>query len=188
MIINGMKMSYGSITKLPLLALILLISTSCVKDVDLDQYNEIVIPPTAAIDLIYFTLEKEDFIDAAGNPKTANDNVRLEFLDDDYIQDGLMRADFNFVFTNSFQQQFTTTFKFLAENNSVQHSFKIDVPAGTAGSPATVNYTELIPESQINVIRRSIKLLVEIEMQPNSAPVEGELQLESKAFYKFEFK
>lgn len=181
-------MTFGSVKKLPLLALLFIVCSSCVKDVDLDQYNEIVIPPTAAIDLVYFTLESSDVSDASGNPKKVSDVVRLEFLDDDYIQDGLMRADFNIVFTNSFQQAFTTTFKFLSESNAVQHSFSINVPAGQPAVPAIINYTEVIPESQINAIRRSIKLLVEVEMQPNSEPVEGQLQLKSKAFYKFEFK
>lgn len=181
-------MSAGSIKKLPFLAIFFFICSSCVKDVDLDQYNEIVIPPTAAIDLIYFTLEPEDFFDASGNAQKASDHVRLEFLDDDYIQDGLIRADFNFVFTNTFQQEFTTTFRFRSENNNTQHSFTIKVPAGTPGDPAVVNYTEIIPQSRIGSIRSSIKLVVDVEMQPNSAPVEGQLQLESKAFYKFEFK
>lgn len=181
-------MSAGSITKMPFLALLLLLCSSCIKDVDLDQYNEIVIPPTAAIDLIYFTLDPEDFVDASGGNQKASDYVRLEFLDDDYIQDGLIRADFNFVFTNTFQQEFTAVFRFISENNSTQHSFAINVPPGTPDDPAVVNYTEIIPQSQIGVIRRSIKLEVQVEMQPNSAPVEGQLQLESKAFYKFEFK
>ncbi len=162
-------MSSGTITKLPFLALFLFLCSSCVKDVDLDQYNEIVLPPTAAIDLVYFTLEPSDFVDTAGNLKKAGDVVRLEFLDDDYIQDGLMRADFNFVITNSFQQEFTASLKFLSESNAVQYSFKIHVPAGTPGQPAVVNYTEIVPESQINAIRKSIKLLAEVEMQPNNA-------------------
>ena len=181
-------MSCGSIKKSSLFALLLLLFSSCVKDVDLDQYNEIVIPPTAAIDLIYFTLDPDEFTDASGNLQGANDFLRLEFLDDDYIQDGLVGADFNFVFINSFQQEFVTTFKFVSENNAVQHTVQINVPAGKVGEPAVVNYTEVIPRSQIDAIKRSIKLLVEVEMKANSAPLEGQLQLESKAYYKFEFE
>ncbi|MGB7843847.1 MAG: hypothetical protein WBL21_13710 [Salinimicrobium sp.] len=181
-------MSSGSIKKSCLFALLLLLFSSCVKDVDLDQYNEIVIPPTAAIDLIYFTLEPDDFADASGNLQKATDFLRLEFLDDDYIQDALIRADFNFVFINSFQQEFVTTFNFVSENNAVQHTVQINVPAGNVGEPAVVNFTEIVPRSQIDAIRKSIKLVVEVEMKANSAPLEGQLQLESKANYKFEFE
>ena len=50
---------------------------SCFKEVDLDQASEIVIPPTAALDLIYFTLDLEDFhpLNTSG-PKMAGDVVR----------------------------------------------------------------------------------------------------------------
>ena len=160
---------------------------SCVKDVDINQYEEIVVPPRAALDLVYFNLDPSDFSDGSGGIKKASDDVRLEFLDDDYIQDGLMEADFNFRFTNTFAQEFHVVMKFISESNSVQHTINFHVPAGSTASPAILDYTERIDESQISRIRRSIRLLVEVEMLPNSQPIEGELQLESKAYYTFEF-
>lgn len=181
-------MSRGSIQKLPFLALLFFLASSCVKDVDLDQYNEIVIPPTAAIDLIYFNLDPLDFTDSSGNLREAEDFLRLEFLDDDYIQDGLVRADFNFVFTNTFRQGFVATFNFLSESNSLQRAVKINIPPGSESDPAVVDYTEIVPQAEIGAIKRSIKLLVKIEMQSNAAPIEGKLELESKGYYKFEFK
>ncbi|GAB2780239.1 hypothetical protein [Salinimicrobium soli] len=168
--------------------LLFLVMQSCVKDVDIDQYQEIVIPPTAALDLVYFTLSAENFLNSSGQVQTAKDEVRLEFLDDDYIQDGLVGANFNFIFYNTFPQAFSVTVKLLATNNSVRYQFPVEVPPGQPGTPTVVNYTELVPASRINDIKRSIKLVVEVEMQPNSEPIEGALRLESKAFYKFEFK
>ena len=165
----------------------LFLMLSCVKDVDINQFEEIVVPPTAALDLIYFNLAPSDFSDGAGGIKNVSDDVRLEFLDDDYIQDGLMQADFNFRFTNTFAQEFKVVMKFLSESNSEQHTINFHVPAGSTANPAILDYTERIDESQIGRIRRSIKLLVEVEMQPNSQPIEGTLQLESKAYYTFEF-
>ena len=165
-----------------------LVLFSCVKDVDLEQAQEIVIPPSAAIDLVYFELVADDFIDASGADKKATDKTRLEFLDDDYIQESLMNANFNFIFTNSFQRGFVSTITFLSEGNSPQYSFSIDIPAGTADDPTIVNYTQIVPETQIRAIRNSIWLQVEVEMLPGANPAEGNLKLESKAFYKFEFK
>lgn len=161
--------------------------SSCVQDVDLDQYNEIVLFPEAAIDLIYFTITAEDFTGGSGGDVTASDETRLDFLDDDYIQDGLVRSDFNFRFTNTFQSPITARIRFLSPSNSVQHTIIIPVSSGSTGSPATVDYTEIINEDQIARIRRSIKLSVEVTRHDPVA-VEGTLQLESKGFYYFEFK
>lgn len=160
--------------------------TSCVKDVDLDQYEEIVIPPEAALDLIYFTLTSEDFTGGQNNPLRAADVTRLDFLDDDYIQNNLVRADFNFRFTNSFQREFVAVIKLLSEGNAVQHEVFIPIPAGTPASPAKIDYTDIINEDQIGKIRRSIKISVEITTH-NGPFVDGELQLESRGFYYFEF-
>lgn len=154
---------------------------------DLDQIDEFVIPPEAAIDLVYFKLDTSSFVKNNIPVYVVEDVVRLEFLDDDYIQTGLMSAEFNFKYTNTFPQDFTTTITFLSENNTVNHTIKFDIPAGNAASPNITDYTEIINEANIGAIRRSIKMKIELEMQPNSQPVQGDLQLKSKAFYKFEF-
>ena len=169
---------------LPLLFLLF----SCVKDVDLDQIDEVVIPPTAAIDLVYFDLTAADLRDTPGGTKTASDDLRLEFLDDDYIQDGLMRADFIFKFVNSFPQPATATIKFLSASNALMHQVIIDIPGGSSAAPAVVNVTEIIQRDQISRIRNSIRMSVDIELFPNSEPIEGALKMESKGYYFFEFK
>lgn len=181
---STMKLLY----RLTLLS-IFFVMTSCVKDMDLDQAQEIVIPPSVALDLIYSTIDSSDFFSTgASGSLVARDEVHLEFLDDDYIRDGLMRADYNFIFENSFTQTFNAKFTFLSENNLVKYRVDFVIPAGSSASPATIDYTEIIDVDEIKAIRESIKMIVEIEMVPNGDAFEGELQLKSKAFYKFEFK
>lgn len=165
---------------------LILMLTSCVKDVDLDQAKEIVIPPKAALDLVFFTLTREDFEGDQNSPLMASDFTRLDFLDDDYIQNNLVRADFNFRFTNSFEREFVAVIRFLSEGNAVQHEILIPIPAGTGASPAKVDFWDIINKDQIAKVRRSIKVSVEISTY-NSAFGEGELNLKSKAFYYFEF-
>ena len=175
-----------SLFKISFLTLLLL-NYSCVKDVDLNQYEEIVLTPEAALDLIFFSIENDDFSSTSGGEATARDETRLDFLDDDYIQNNLVRADFNFRFTNTFQNELTATIRLLSPSNSVQHSIVIPIPASTGGSPANVDYTETISGTQITRVRRSIKLSVEIS-SPDPIANEGTLQLESKGFYYFKFE
>ncbi len=182
-----MKMSLKkTLSKIAFLT-ILLVFSSCVKDVDLDQAEDIVLTPEAAIDLVYFTITSEDFSPGPGLVDTARDETRLDFLDDDYIQNSLVQADFNFRFTNTFESPLTATIKFVSPGNAVQHTIIIPVPQGSIGSPATVDFTEIINENQINRVRRSIKVSIEITRHEPLA-VEGSLQLESKGFYYFEFE
>lgn len=175
----------NSLFKMSFLTL-LLMNYSCVKDVDLDQYEEIILTPEAALDLIFFTITNEDFSQTSGGETSAVDQTRLDFLDDEYIQNNLVRADFNFRFTNTFQNQLNATIRFLSTSNSVQHTIVIPIPPGTIDSPGSVDYVETIDRTQINRVRRSIKVLVEIST-PDPVLSEGTLQLESKGFYYFEF-
>lgn len=163
--------------------------SSCVRDVDVDQAREIVVPPRVALDLVYFTLDSNHFAQSSSSDVlTAEDEVRLEFLDDDYIKDGLVRADLNFHYTNTFNTVFRNKITFLSEDNRERYRIEFEIPAGNPESPTLINYTEIIPEENINAIRRSIKMRIEIEMQSEAGLVEGELQLKSRAFYSFEFK
>ena len=163
--------------------------SSCVKDVDVDQARDIIIPSRVALDLVYFTLNSDDFPEeGSSDVRTAKDEVWLEFLDDDYIKDGLVRADFNFRYINTFNTEFRNKVIFLSEDNRERYRIEFEIPAGSPQSPALINYTEIIPQEKIIAIKRSIKMRVEIEMQPEPDLVEGELQLKSRGFYSFEFK
>ena len=160
--------------------------SSCVKDVDVDQFDEIVIPPSAVIDLVFFQLDFDNFVDSSGAPVSPLDELRLEFLDDDYIQTGLKSAEFNVVFTNTLDQPSTAVFRFESESRNLQYIFSVEIPSGSVTSPTVINYTEIVPESQINKIKKSIWLVTEIKPTGQS-PGRGELKLESTGLYNFEF-
>lgn len=163
--------------------------TSCVKDVDLDQAENITLQPDLQVDLLIFDVDEVDFRDPVTNAlKTIiRDTVRLEFLDDDYIQDDLSKVEFSFKYINSFPQSFNNSISFLSENNRVQHRVNFPIDSGTVTSPVTTEIIELIDEDQIGVIRRSIKMVVEIEVLPNSEPFTGELTFQSKGLFSFQF-
>lgn len=164
--------------------------TSCVKDVDLDQAERITLQPDIQVDLLIFDVDEVDFRDPVTSAlKTIiRDTVRLEFLDDDYIQKDLSEVAFSFKYINSFPQSFQNRISFLSEDNRVQHQVDFPIAPGTVANPFTTERIELIEEDQIGVIRRSIKMAVEIEVVlPYSNPFEGELTFQSKGLFSFQF-
>ena len=171
--------------KIAFLTLIFLCS-SCFRDVDMDQIDEVAISPEAALDLIFFEITNDKFTGSPGSGGTASDETRLDFLDDDYIQNDLQRVHLNFRFTNSFESELTAVFKLRSPDDAVQHTIQIPIPAGNAVAPATVDFTEIINESEISRVRKSIKISVEITRQDPLA-VNGSLELASKGFFYFEF-
>ncbi len=177
------------ILKICLLLLLVACLPSCVKDIDLDQAESITLQPDLQVDLLIFDVDELDFRDTITNnlKTTIRDTVRLEFLDDDYIQDDLSEVEFSFKYINSFPQSFNNSILFLSENNRIQHRVDFSIDPGASTNPVTTERIEFIPQDRIGVIRRSIKMVVEIEVLPSSEPFAGELKFQSKGLFSFQF-
>src|SRR5690606_23363550 len=122
------------------LALILLLASgisSCVKDIDFDQAGDISLQPEIQADLLIFEIDQRDFIDPETNRQrlTIRDTVRLEFLDDDYVQKDLEKVEFSFKYRNTFPQTFSNRILFLSETNQLQHEVVFETAPGKTGSP-----------------------------------------------------
>lgn len=183
-------MSFSNFIPKTCLFLLLIVGlTSCVKDVDLNQAERITLQPDLQVDLLIFDVDEVDFRDLGTNAlKTIiRDTVRLEFLDDSYIQKDLSEVAFSFKYINSFPQSFHNRISFLSEDNQVQHRVDFLINPGTVVNPVATERIELIEEDQIGVIRRSIKMVVEIEVIPNSETFAGELTFQSKGLFSFQF-
>ena len=162
---------------------------SCVKDVDLDQAEDINLAPDLQISLLYYNLNESDFLDSETSAYTSviRDTVRLEFLDDDYVQDGLQNAEFRFRHENQFQFPIRSSIKFLDKQGRRQFQVDYIIPAGAAGAAGVIDTIHDVDNSQINQVRRSIQMALELEMIGGDQNLKGELDFSSKGRFKFEF-
>ncbi len=170
-----------------LLGVFCLLFTSCFKDVDFEQAQDIVLAPDLEADLLVYTINETDFQVSETNTFTPviRDTVRLEFLDDDYIQDGLMQAEFRFKHENRFPYLIKSSIRFLSENDRRQFSVNYEIPPGSTEAPSVIDTIHVVDD--IRTVRRSIKMLVELEMIGGGKDIEGELDFSSKGLFKFEF-
>lgn len=76
------------------LILIMAVMTSCVRDVDFSQSENIVPTPTLEADLIYSSLRASQFIDADTQMEatTIIDTVRLEYINSEFFIDQLLKT------------------------------------------------------------------------------------------------
>ncbi len=162
---------------------------SCVKDVDFDQAGNITLQPEIQASMLIFEIDQKEFIDPKTNlfRRVIRDTIRLEFLDDDYIQDDLKQVEFSFRFRNSFPQKFSNKISFLSEQDNLQHLVEFSTERGSMGSPVVTEKIETIGPDNIQVIKRSIKMVVEIEALTNNEPFIGKLRFESKGLFSFQF-
>ena len=163
--------------------------SSCFKDVDISQAEDIALEPDLEVDLLYYQLNETDFQDSETNAYTPfiRDTVRLEFLDDDYIQDGLMYAALRFKHQNRFPYQINSNIRFLSENGNNQFNVAYVIPAGSESSTSVIDTTRVLEGNEIVKLRRSIQMVVELEVIGAEKELEGGLEFMSKGLFRFEF-
>ena len=163
--------------------------TSCFKDVDLGQTEDIQLTPDLQADIIYYQLSEIDFLDSETNEYTPiiRDTTRLEYLDDSYIQDGLLYAEFRFKHENAFPYDIRSDIKFLDEKNRQQFNVSYLIPAGSPVAVAVIDTIHVMDASNIEKVRRSIKMAIELEMLGPGKGLEGELKFSSKGLFRLEF-
>lgn len=162
---------------------------SCVKDIDLDQAEDITLKPDLQVDLLILNVKGSDFTNPeSGLPRTIiRDTVRLEFLDDDYIQEDLRQVELRFRFTNTFSNSFSSNIYFFSESNDLQHQIDFIVGGGDKNAPVVTEIIDLTEENDIGRIRRTIEMVVEIEVLSGEAPLDGNLKFQSKGLFSFQF-
>ncbi|MDT0675642.1 hypothetical protein [Autumnicola musiva] len=172
-----------------LVILLVVICAGCVKDVDLNQAKDITLSPDLQTNLVLYEVGETDFVD----PDTKRmrtvirDTVRLEFLDDDYIQNDLESVEFYFRNINTFPQVFLNKVHFLSASGRKQFSVNYLVSPGSEDDPVTTERIEVMGKERVTQVKNSIFMVIELEVQPNEEDFKGDLEFASKGLFKFEF-
>lgn len=187
---KAILMCHFNSLKIPLFAVAFsFVFVSCFKDVDFGQAENIKLSPDLEVDLLYYTLNENDFLDSQTNSYSPiiRDTVRLEFLNDDYIQDGLMYAEFRFRHENKFPYQIRSNIRFLDNSGQEQFNVNYDISPGSVASPAIKDTVHVMQGAEIIKVRNSIQMALEIEVLGAGKELEGELDFSSKGLFRFEF-
>jgi len=163
---------------------------SCVKDVDLDQAQDIELTPVVELDLIYFDLAPADFMDPESGLvlNTLRDTTEIRFLDDPDIGESLRQIDFFFRFNNSVERSFQVDFSFLSEASDTTYVTQTTVAPGLADSPVITEFEEVVVEPEIFELTRANRVVVTVIFPDPDPTLEGNLNMQSKTTYYLEIR
>ena len=163
--------------------------TSCFKDVDFSEAENIMLTPDIKVSIIEYQLGEVDFVDSGSGDFTTviQDTVRLEYLDDSYVQDGLMYAEFRFKHENYFNFPIQSKISFLSEEKNSQFQVNYTIPAGNESSPAVIDTLHIMSGEKIVKVRRSIDMAIELQIPQDPKSLDGALDFSSRGLYRFEF-
>ena len=172
--------------KLHILFLFTAISTlfmACVKDLDFDQTDDIILSPVVALDFIFFNINSENFSEISPTNLVVTDTTFFDFLNEDFLVDNLIKADFYFKNTNSLPSQLITQYQFLDENNDVYYEIIIPVNSGSLSNPVITEHIEIIEEGTIVNLTKADKVVVNVIAPSSLDNLDGILNLQSKTIY-----
>jgi hypothetical protein len=174
------------------LLLILLLGvlyTSCVKDTDFNQLDDVVLTPVVELNFVYFTLQIDDFqVDPMFEGSlTVVDTTEVRFLNEDFAVDHILEAEFFFRVTNSFPAGLNADFTFLSEENAPLYEINFPIQMSEDGSPVITEFTQTVTQADIELLTQNNKVIITINLQSNDQNLEGALNLQSKTIYYLEF-
>lgn len=177
--------------KVFLLVFSLMLLSSCVKDVDFDQADTFVIDPVIDSSFIFFNEPATSFLEEDGSEASVVlDTVRVEVFTDDFIVDNLVKAEFTFEGINTINRAYTAAIDFLNDDDEIQHTTNLAIPASPTNQPIEVVVVETFEGIPLEAVKNSTQLAFTLELQASDdgtiidENTVGDLSFRSKgAFY-----
>lgn len=176
---------------------VLILSISCVKDLDFEQAENVVLTPTYEVDFVYFKVDTNRFADFDIDPTIfipeviVNDTLDYDLLGTDFVVDNLERVELTFEFRNSIERDFNFDFGFLDDNNQrigPLYSMTASTGNGEGTDPIVTTEVIVLDKGAINVLRTATKLVSSIRVQNVNSSLQGILELRSKGAYFFNYE
>ena len=181
---------------IPLLAgFTFLVCLACVKDVDFDQIEDVVLTPVYEVDLIYSQFDTDDYIDNQLPPDTPivvppiRDTLNYDLTSTDFAIENLDRIELTFEFRNTIETSFEFTYQFLSSSNQpVGVSRTIFVTPGEGeNTQPVISYSDpnpiVIDDQELDQLSTARRLATELRVNNANSNLRGRLELRSKAAY-----
>ncbi|GAL71643.1 hypothetical protein [Jejuia pallidilutea] len=111
------------------LFLFLLIGFSCTKPVDINQIRDLVLQPVVESSLIFYKASAKDFFIGGIEQNTAEDFIEIDFFNNSFVQDNLIKAAFVFNVENSINRGYQLRVSFLDASGQLLERFTVNTNA-----------------------------------------------------------
>ncbi|MDH7444788.1 hypothetical protein [Aquimarina sp. 2201CG14-23] len=176
---------------------IILMTASCVKDLDLDQLDEVVLTPVFEADFIYSEFDVGDYIPAGVPPNTQftippeslRDTINYDLVGTDFAIDNLERVELTIEVRNTIQTTFTLQFQFLTDaGQPIGDLYSVPVAAGLGdGTEPVVSFSVpnpiVLDNATLNQLSTAQKIATEIIVPTLNTDLRGVAEIRSKGSY-----
>lgn len=169
-----------------------LLMASCVKDLDFDQSEDIVLTPIVELDFIFSKFDTNQFVDPSIDPAITvpevevDDTLNYDLLGSSFAVDNLERIELSFEFRNTIERDFVFEFGFLNEaDQRIGPFFTLTANAGRGEgtTPVVTAETIVLDNATIRTLAPTKRLFSIIRVQNVNSGLRGILDVRSKGTY-----
>lgn len=161
--------------------------TSCVDDLDFNQFEDYSVTPEITTALTSFKILPIQFYNSAGIQESERTDITdFRIFDNSFVNDNLVKLEFNIEVKNEFDRDFTILIDFLNVNNSITHRFQeIKINANNLDF-------KFLEEIDVNTnlnVKNTSKVRVTVKMDDALTPLDpnGTTEFELKSSLKLYF-
>ncbi|WP_108802973.1 hypothetical protein [Aquimarina sp. Aq107] len=174
-----------------------LTTVSCVKELDFEQLEDVVLTPVIEADFIYSEFDVSDYIpdglppdtDFTIPPDVLRDTINYDLVGTDFAVDNLDRVELTIEVRNTIERSFTLQFQFLTEGEQpLGQLYSVPVQAGLGeGTEPVVSFSVpnpiVLDNATLNQLSSAQKIATEIIVPTLNTDLRGVLNIRSKASY-----
>lgn len=147
----------------------ILLSVSCVKDVDFDQAENFTLTPVAAASIVYTSVEASRFSENGIELETVTDTISdIELFSDDFVLDHLVKAELIFESTNTINRTFGLQIDFLSESDEQLHTLSFDAAPSLTGDEVITTHTEVFEDASLEALKMTKNMVITLHLYPST--------------------
>lgn len=177
---------------LSILWIAILLLASCVKDVDFDQAENVVLTPVAAASIVYTDVEASRFSENGIELETVTDTISdIELFTDDFVLDNLVKAELIFESTNTINRTFGLQVDFLSDLDEQLHTLSFDAAPSPSGNEVITTHIEVFEDATLEALKMTRNMVVTLYLYPSTdgstldENSTGNISLKSKGNFYF---
>jgi len=158
----------NAIIRYGVISMSLFLLVSCVKDVNFEQAEDLLVTPALEVSLVRFNESATRFSANGSEITVIRDSVRIEIFNAKFTVDNLRRAEFLFETTNSINRPFNVDIQFLNDANEEQYLIQFGVAASPNNQEFVTINEEIFENDAINDLKATTKLIFTFTIQPST--------------------
>lgn len=168
--------------------LFLLMLSSCVKDIDVEQSEEFRFQPVLTASLVNFERTAIKFYESTDKDEDViiiKEEVESEIFNGDFTKENLSKAELTFDIKNSISRPFSVKIDFCDTTGKSRQTISLDIDGSKDGEDISLVHNEIFVGDKLDDLKESEKITLTLSMLKGPVNEGGRIKMRSKATFHF---